>query len=174
MNPRGSRASLAELALTVPDYLQGNGSMSVLGAYFRAKARLAQFTASARVLIEADLDQRRIVVAETLDCASHRFDAWVGSVPAARLRRQRAATPAGVLLGAYGWVENLEPEVATSRAGGYLHAPSLAHAATAGVLRSGYLTHNPNAAGVGALTIDLSSARVRRALELLEIGRAHV
>ena len=54
------------------------------------------------------------------------------------------------------------------KAGGYIHAPSLAHAATAGVLRSGYLTHNPDAAGSAALAIDLSSARVRRALELLD------
>ena len=154
-----------------PSYLQGWPSgkrSSALGAWFRARARLAEFRDAAMTLVEAPIQQRAIAVSETLDCASHRYDAWVTSLPTRRIAQQRAANPTGVLLGAYGWVENLEPEVATSRAGGYLHAPSLAHAATAGVLRSGYLTHNPDAAGSAALAIDLSSARVRRALELLD------
>jgi hypothetical protein len=163
-----TRTSLANVALSLPGYLQGNQALAVLGAYFRAQARLAEFRTAAIRLIEADIDQRRIVVSETLDCASHRYDAWVASIPTARVARQRASAPTGVLLGAYGWVENLAPGAATARAGGYVHAPSLAHAATAGVLRSGYLTHNPDASGTAALAVDLSSARVRRALDLLD------
>src|SRR5262249_17520670 len=110
----------------------------------------------------------RIAVAETLDCTSHRFDAWVTALPTRRLAALRASTPTGVLLGAYGWVEDLARDVTTTREGGYIHAPSLTHAATAGVLRSGYLTHNPEAAGSGALAVDLSSGRVRRALMLFD------
>jgi len=162
------RTSLANAALQLPAQGAGAQYLSVLGAYFRAQARLAEWKAAAARLITADLEQRRIAVAESLDCASHRYDAWVSSVPAARIRQLRAGQPEGVLLGAYGWVEGLKPDVATARTGGYLHAPSLTHAATAGVLRSGYLTHNPDASGTSALSIDLSSRRVRRAMDLLD------
>ena len=76
--------------------------------------------------------------------------------------------------------------------GGFIHAPGLNHAATAGVLRSGRLTHRRGDPNSEPLDIDLSSARVRDALSLLEgmrqgqslgallgyrleqIGRAHV
>ena len=72
------------------------------------------------------------------------------------------------MLGAYGWVEGLDPGGVTSRDGGYVHAPSVGHAATAGILRNAYLTHNPNTGANGAFAIDLSSARVRLALEILD------
>jgi seryl-tRNA synthetase len=51
--------------------------------------------------------------------------------------------------------------------GGFVHAPSLNHAATAAVLRSGYLAHR-SAGGDQPFAIDLSSERVRRARWLLE------
>jgi len=50
--------------------------------------------------------------------------------------------------------------------GGYIHAPSQAQAATAAVLRNGYLTHK-NTAEEGLLSVDLSSERVNRALGLI-------
>ncbi len=50
--------------------------------------------------------------------------------------------------------------------GGYIYAPSPTQAATAAVLRNGYLTHK-NTAEEGLLSIDLSSERVSRALELI-------
>ena len=49
---------------------------------------------------------------------------------------------------------------------GYVHAPSIAHATTAAILRSGHLAHHD--AEHVALNIDLSSDRVRLALHLLE------
>ncbi|HEX8206262.1 MAG TPA: hypothetical protein VF587_09410, partial [Solirubrobacteraceae bacterium] len=104
-----------------------------------------------------------------------------------------AAAPGGIHLGAFGWLEDVRPEprtlspaevpeglsplfddasgseplMADSSNGGYVHAPSLNHAATAAVLRSGHL------AGVergdpGALSVNLTSERVRLALGLLE------
>jgi hypothetical protein len=51
--------------------------------------------------------------------------------------------------------------------GGFIHAPSLTQAATAAVLRSGYLSHQGGAED-GVLSLDLSSDRVRRALWLLD------
>jgi hypothetical protein len=50
--------------------------------------------------------------------------------------------------------------------GDYIYAPSLAQAATAAVLRNGYLTHK-NTAEEGLLSIDLSSERVNRVLGLI-------
>ena len=50
--------------------------------------------------------------------------------------------------------------------GGYIYAPSQAQAATAAVLRNGYMTHQ-GTAEEGLLSIDLSSDRVRKALSLI-------
>ena len=74
----------------------------------------------------------------------------------------RAATPRGAHVGAYGWVEDLRPDArpparrrtcrrrsTTTRrtpihrdreSQGFVHAPSLNHAVTAAILRSGYLS----------------------------------
>ena len=51
--------------------------------------------------------------------------------------------------------------------GGFIHAPSMAQAATAAVLRSGYLSHQGGGED-GLLALDLSSDRVRMALYLLD------
>src|SRR5207253_1453791 len=94
---------------------------------------------------------------EVLDCAAHRLDAWVTSLATRRLdidRQDHASSEGGGeslnYLGAYGWVENLKPVARTakevpglgladvqSNSGGFLHAPSLRHATTGAILRSG-------------------------------------
>jgi hypothetical protein len=51
--------------------------------------------------------------------------------------------------------------------GGFIHAPSMTQAATAAVLRSGYLSHQGGPED-GLLALDLSSDRVRSALYLLD------
>lgn len=101
----------------------------------------------------------------------------------------------GVYLGAFGWLENLRPRSAPEPVpdddpaaqalggadalpgrgplvtrqgnGGFVHAPSIGQAKTAAVLRAGYLGRG---AGEEAaeLAINLSSERVRRALEYQE------
>ncbi|MGN6274765.1 MAG: hypothetical protein ACTHNP_02395 [Solirubrobacterales bacterium] len=112
--------------------------------------------------------------------------------------RAAAADPAsgqteaggGLYLGAYAWVEDLRPSAASLEPvelppdleqtfagagplrldptnGGYIHAPSLTHARTAAVLRSGYLA-NASPEAPDALSVNLSSDRVRLALSLLE------
>jgi hypothetical protein len=108
---------------------------------------------------------------ETLDLCSHRLDAWYTSLASQRLDfvRQQAGNQLTIYLGAYGWVDDVRPQpVATSF--GYVHAPSLGHAATAAVLRSGYVTHQTSEST--ACAIDLSSARVRQAQQLLDGVRA--
>jgi hypothetical protein len=93
----------------------------------------------------------------------------------------------GLFLGAYGWLEDVRPAgtglspadlpadlaAKVDRPGdatlmrdsgnqGLIHAPSLNHATTAAVLRNGYLAND------GRLAVNLSSRRVRIALELQE------
>lgn len=97
---------------------------------------------------------------------------------------------AGLYMGAYAWLEELRPgpsrlepvrlppDVAQNfqdktallhdpANGGYIHAPSLHHAQTAAVLRSGYLA-NATPANPLTLSVNLSSDRVRLALSMLE------
>jgi hypothetical protein len=131
-------------------------------------------------------------LAETLDLCSHRFDAWATSFATKRLEWLRGRNASGIYLGGYGWVEDLapttrlratpptvdppqtqsppelEPPLSVSSGNqGYVHAPSLAHATTAAILRSGYLSHRATQDG-NALAINLSSARVRTAQWLLD------
>lgn len=98
-----------------------------------------------------------------------------------------AALPApsrGLVIGAYAWVEDLKPDEApevvsdlppelTPAEGfvvrepnnaGLIHAPSLNHASTAAVLRSASLSQPDRT----ALNVNLSSRRVRAALDLFE------
>ncbi|MCC5925580.1 MAG: hypothetical protein JJU41_03375 [Bacteroidetes bacterium] len=106
------------------------------------------------------------LVAETIDLSSHRLDAWVTSIATAKLKQLRQQNSEGLYLGGYGYVENLAPRE-SRKSEGYIHAPSLNHAATAAVLYNGYLTYK-DVEGKSPLSIDLSSARTQRALQLLE------
>jgi hypothetical protein len=106
---------------------------------------------------------------------------------AASSERASPGVPPGLHLGAYGWLEPLRPQhrhlqaaalpadIATpvnrrdatplmsdSTNLGLIHAPSVNHATTAAVLRSGYEANG------GQLAINLSSRRVRLALGILE------
>ena len=119
-------------------------------------------------LSQAELER---LFTETLDVASHRLDAWITSLFTKRLfADRRAAGPSlASYLGAFAWVEDLRPASAGTASGGFIHAPSPAHAATAAVLRSGFLTRKPEAAG--RFAFDLSSDRVRVARGVLEAVR---
>ena len=107
---------------------------------------------------------------ETLGLLTHRLDAWHASLAAERLAQKRRITPAGVQAGAYGWVVNLAPDDRGEDepdSQGFIHAPSLAHAATAAVLRSAWSAFSTDASAA-AFAVDLSSERVRRAEWILE------
>ena len=123
----------------------------------------------------AELDR---LCTETLDLASNRLDAWISSLYAERLDTMRATTPTGTHVGAYGWVESLKPSAdktvrlrdgrsVLDSTGGFIQAPSMAHAAAAAVLRNAYLTYTGGSDG-SPYAVDLSSARVRAARFVLE------
>lgn len=122
------------------------------------------------------------LLAETLDACSHRFDAWITSLATRRLDELRKNAATGIRLGGYGWLEDVRPSAAWQPADtpagvngpvfqspanmGFVQAPSLAHATTAAILRSGYLSHLDEGDG-NSFAINLSSDRVRRAEWLL-------
>lgn len=94
---------------------------------------------------------------EALGPWAYRLDAWYTAVAAWRLENKRAARARGIQVGAFGWLVDLVPREAQRASQGYVLAPSLGHATTAAILRSGWA-----AFGEG-MDVDLSSDRVRRA-----------
>jgi hypothetical protein len=140
----------------------------------------------------ADLPTARLerLMAEHVDVCSHRLDAWISALYGQRLKRLRAAHPSHALhLGAFGWLENVRPAARQplppdavpaplrdsangpifedSANGGYIHAPSLMQAATAAVLRNGYLSH-ADSTQPKTFAVNLSSARMRAAVALTQ------
>ena len=109
-------------------------------------------------LCEVDPNSYDSALRETLDVFSHRLDAWITSLAARRLDDMRSDQGSGLVLGAYGWVENLSPR-STVPDQHYIHAPSMGQAATAAVLRAGYESHGKS----GPLAVNLTSRRVRDA-----------
>ena len=112
-------------------------------------------------------DGRRAIataLGQHLDSLSHRVDAWV---TAAASRRRTSGVTGQPVIGAYGYVTNVIPRpVSRPRSFGHVLAPSLGHAATAAVLRSGYLGQR-RAAWAGKLAEanargDLTAAQAAR------------
>lgn len=102
----------------------------------------------------------------TLDLLTHRLDSWITAFATKRLKAMREERPAGLYIGAYGWVENLSPNVET-QSEGYIHAPSRGQAAAAAVMHNAYLTHK-NEADANPFRINLNSHRVRKAFRTME------
>jgi hypothetical protein len=127
--------------------------------------RFAEFRTSLEQLSKLPSAELSRLAAESLDCASHRLDAWITSMATRRLADLREAGHQGSHLGAYGWVEDLRPQ-GESTSLGYTLAPSVAQASTAAILRSGHLSRRGS--GDTVFAMDLSSARVSLALEMLE------
>ena len=130
-------------------------------------------------LSPASLDQ---LLRDCLDLSSYRLDAWITSFATARLSGIREQRPSGVLAGAYGWLENVRrndsrepaelvprqserPVLSDLANAGYVLAPSMDHATTAAVLRSGYLSQPDEG---NPLAVDLTSRRVRLAQSLID------
>lgn len=126
---------------------------------------MARYLTAVDTLTSADPDELEWAFRGVLDLYSSRLDAWYTSLAHARLHRHRAAQPTGIHLGCYGWVEDLAPDSgAAAESLGHVLAPSLSHAVAAAVLRSGRQSHQAE----GAFDLDLTAARVREALALLE------
>jgi hypothetical protein len=164
------------------DRLSGNIGLQIAGELFHRTNWGVAFRAALEVISRIDsIDERRLLLSETLDCCSHRLDAWITATASRRLADLRAGGASGAFIGAYAWLENIDvrtpvaagnvdgrPVLHDGADGGYVHAPGLVHAATAGILRSGRLTHRRGDPNNEALDIDLSSTRMRDAISLLD------
>ena len=126
---------------------------------------LAGFLASLDELATRPAGEIDRALRGVLDAYSHRLDAWLTSLATARLAAMRTQRPLGIHVGGYGWVEGLHPDIAPDSLG-YVHAPSLAQASAAAILRSGHLAHRDSEHQT--MNIDLRSDRVRLALGILE------
>lgn len=190
VRPEGTTAA-AESTPTPRRLLQRTwpaGSATTAGSHLDAHPtpEIEAFREAARYLAEeTDPVALEALLPATLDLASYRLDAWLGAFAARRLERMRAARPEGVHLGGYGWVLNLVrgptatevpaldlpadepgPLLASPGNAGFMHAPSLAQASTAAVLRAGWRAYGEG--GENPLALDLSSERVRLVRWLLD------
>jgi hypothetical protein len=121
-------------------------------------------------LRSVSVDELTLRLRETLGLATHRLDAWITGFARERLDALRAdgAHPKGLQLGGFSWVEDLKPDKkGTRESQGFIHAPSLAHAATAAVLRAGYNAHGTGATD-STMAVDLRSNRIRLASYFLD------
>lgn len=150
-----------------------------------AVTALGDFRSSLAHLQGLDSERLQYLMQGTLDLSTHRLDAWVTSFASKRLAAFSATAGKGVYVGAYGWVENLRPAppaavVTSLPAGepgplfayagdsGFIHAPSLTHAAAAALLRNAHLGASGTPTPDSPFAIDLSSRRLREAERLLD------
>ncbi len=189
-----SRLGIANAPTPLADWLLA-GSRRPRGERPSPAARLAEVQEAIVALAGLPTARLERLLAEHVDLCSYRLDAWISALYLQRLELLRTRTTTrGLHLGAYGWVENLRP--ATGRTpldpatlspelsvgiagpvfedssnGGYVHAPSLAQATTAAVLRNGYLSHAAPEQPL-PFSVNLTSARMRAAVALTTGVRA--
>ena len=133
-----------------------------------------------------------ILMAEHIDLCTYRLDSWLLAFVVKRLQQQRVNQPNGLFLGAYGYVEDLrrdkgkdpfndqqtlagfkldanKPVYHDATNQGFIHGPSIGQAIAAAVLRNAYMTNNTSSEDIAnRLAVNISSARVRMALQLIE------
>jgi hypothetical protein len=168
--------TVGNVRLTHPNFMPGVDPGTTLAELVFHDPEAVAYREFLTQLIGVPTAELERLSTETMDITSHRLDAWITALATRRLRDLRSIEVVGDDLppgasesyfGGYGWVENLRPVAGPTAPvrGGFIHAPSMAHAAAAGVLRSGYLSRS--GAGAEAYAIDLSSARVRAGRRIL-------
>ena len=165
----------------VGDYLLNNGGTGI------EAARLREMRAAMQVLAPLPTSKLHRYLRDHLDLVSYRLDAWQNGLFFKRLLENRELKPNGLYLGAFGWVENLRKSKKTEAlnipaelkplnnakvykqegSAGFVHAPSLNHATTAGVLLAGYQNH-ASKSDPSPFAINLSSERIRKATMILQ------
>jgi hypothetical protein len=168
---------------TVGDWVNGLISGAGRGVQIDAGSHLASdavraFAVALDELAALPIEQRALIAGQVIDSTSHRYDAWVTSLAVRRLAQLRTTTPAGIQFGAWGHVGGFaaqeldevpdKPGVYSDRRNrGWVLAPSIRHAATAGVLRATWHEHG-GGSGAAPFAVDLHSDRVRLALGLAQ------
>ncbi|HKE95897.1 MAG TPA: hypothetical protein VKB34_16435, partial [Povalibacter sp.] len=166
----------------IGDYLRG------LQTFTQPEVKaLGDFRTSLARLKDLDSEALSYLMQGTLDLSANRLDAWITSFATKRLAAMRTGGSAGQYIGAYGWVENLTqipttlyhavtalpngeagPLQTLAKDSGFIHAPSMTHAATAALLRNAHLGASDVPSATSPFAINLSSRRVREASRLLD------
>lgn len=176
-------------SLLVSDYIRQQLFVIPEAANFAAQMNALD------ILANASTAQLERAFAEHIDTCSYRYDAWLLGFVNEHMQSQAAVDgnreASGLYLGAYAWVEDLKPStdqfapaqlpadlstqfpgtpplMVDSENGGFIHAPSIPHADAAAVLRAGFTAAQTDGTKSGALSVNLSSDRVRLALSLIE------
>jgi hypothetical protein len=168
------RATLGEhvattLAAQIPEAPKGESWQAAAKLFdgmlhvFQQTRDLGAVKLSLDYLSTRTVGELNIAFRSTLDAFSYRLDTWIAARANRRLEQVRATNPTGLYVGAYAWVENLKPD-ARPPSEGFLLAPSQAQAASAAILRSGFMANHEQ----GAFDILLDSKRTRRALDILQ------
>lgn len=158
---------------------------TLTGADHPAAARLDAMRESLGLVRTLPRERLAALFTSTLDLFAYRLDAWVTSLATCRLHELRLATPAGVVVGGFAWLEDVRPAPARQLVSpppegeggsplaidpaslGFVHAPSLNQAAMAAVLRSGDSAF-PGEENSRPFAVNLTSRRVRLAEYLLD------
>ena len=180
---------------SLADFLLNKSNL--FNSYFRHQAlqkyrdRVDEIRDAMAILDTIPTFELNQLLAEHMDLSSYRLDAWILGLANRRLRDHRKdGQNKGIFLGAYGWLEDLRPGGKREEAEhlpdelmpkdkspvytdadneGYIHAPSLNQALTAAVLRSGYTASRESIGDLeNQMAVNLSSRRVRQALQLVE------
>ncbi|MBA5793514.1 hypothetical protein H1R17_09570 [Flavobacterium sp. xlx-214] len=159
---------------------------------FPEAENLIQSKISLRDLAHVKVKDLSLLIREGIDGVTFRLDTWRLSLVNQRMNDLRGIQNGsldrtmGLYLGAYGWVENLtrrrdiervDPPTEdgqfpqevwhTKTNKGYIHAPSMNQAVTGAVMLSGY-SQRAQKETEDPLSVNLSSERVRGALDLME------
>ena len=136
---------------------------------------IEKFIESLEILRKIKPDRLKTLMLQTMDLVLYRLDAWITSFANQRLDHLRQNTRNGLHAGAFGWIENLmpkelrdgAPETSQINEGGYIQAPTYAHAGASAVLRNGYMVHSDQPDKKDLLKINLNSERTKNALEIV-------
>jgi hypothetical protein len=131
-------------------------------------SQAASYSSALATLSGRSADELELRLRETLGLAGHRLDAWITGLASRALAAVRDGGSGALRIGGFGWVEKLIPDaVGTRESRGFIHAPSLEHAATAAVLRAGWDAHGSHDPG-SSMAVDLRSERVRVAAYVVD------
>lgn len=147
----------------VANLMQSDSASPVIERTILRPAR--QFEAALKRLSGHSTRELEMLLTGALDSLSHRLDCWISSLANQRLEELRAGNARGLYLGGFGWLDDVRPGPPDTGRGLTL-APSLNHAKAAAVLKSAHAAHAGDDRKL--LSVDLSSKRVRTALQLVE------
>jgi hypothetical protein len=187
-----------ELLFKADERITGDPSLSLADYLAKEVGRqietrdLEEMLAALEQLAAASHEEVDRAFREHIDCASYRLDAWQTGFVSRQLEIM-SPKRTGILLGAYGWLEDVRPArsalnpqplppqemklidplgkqpplMRDPASGGLIHAPSVTQGVTASVLRSAYMSAATDA-DRETFSINLSSERVRNALFLMD------